>query len=97
MIRSFADQETEDIFHGRRSKKALKRLSVSLWRIAYRKLTMLEAAGNLDDLKVPPSNHLEKLKGSLKGYCSIRINDQWRIIFLWEDKVATNVQIIDYH
>lgn len=97
MIESFGDQETEDIYNGKRSKRALKRLCSSLWRVAYRKLAMLNNANRLEDLKVPPSNHLEKLRGTLKSYYSIRINDQWRVIFHWDREEAKDVKIVDYH
>ena len=66
-------------------------------RAALRKLRMLDRAENLNDLKVPPGNHLETLKGKRKGQNSIRINDQWRICFLWQDKDALGVEITDYH
>ena len=97
MIKSFADQETEDIFNGKRSKKAIKRLSPILWKNAHRKLAMINSAHTLEDLKIPPSNHLERLKGNLKRYHSIRINDQWRIIFRWGNREAEQVKIVDYH
>jgi toxin HigB-1 len=80
VIKSFGDRESQDIYDGRRSKRAIKRLSPVLWRIAHRKFEMLNAAVTLEDLKIPPSNHLELLRGKFKGYYSIRINDQWRII-----------------
>lgn len=97
MIVSFADEETEDIFHGKKSKKALKRLNFSLWRIAQRKLHMVKAASRLEDLRIPPANRLEMLSGDCKGMYSIRINDQWRIIFNWLGSDADQVCIIDYH
>lgn len=97
MIKSFADQESQDIYNGKRSKRALKRFSPILWRIAHRKFEMINAAKVLEDLKAPPSNHLELLRGSLRGYYSIRINDQWRIIFRWEKGHAESVKILDYH
>lgn len=97
MIKSFGDRESQDIYDGRRSKRAIKRLSPILWRIAHRKFEMFNAAAILEDLKIPPSNRLELLRGNFKGYYSIRINDQWRIIFRWEKCHAENVTIIDYH
>lgn len=97
MIQSFADSATEDIFNGVNSKQARKRLDPSLYSIACRKLDMLDAAINLNDLKVPPANRLEALKGDLKGKYSIRINDQYRIIFVWGIKGPEQVEIIDYH
>lgn len=97
MIGSFADEETRDIFDGSRSKKAIRRLPSLLWRVAQRKMHMIQAAIRLDDLRVPPANHLEALKDDLKGMHSIRINDQYRIIFRWVDQSAEGVKIIDYH
>ena len=99
MILSFADDETHDIFHGINSKKARKRLAPILWYKAQMKLDMINKARRLDDLRAPPNNRLEKLERDLLGKHSIRINDQWRIIFKWEhDKCgASNVKIIDYH
>ncbi len=93
MIRSFGDGETEKIWAGRRSAK----LPDSIQQIARRKLRMLNNAQDLNDLRIPPANRLEKLKGNWKGYHSIRINQQWRIIFNWQRGNATNVSIIDYH
>jgi proteic killer suppression protein len=93
MIQSFKSKETEKIWNGIRSKK----LPDEIQRIARRKLRMLNNSMNLNDLIIPPSNYLEKLKGELKDYHSIRINDQWRIIFHWENGHSTNVEIIDYH
>ncbi len=97
MIFSFADQETEDIFNGIKSPKARKRLPGELFEIAARKLDMIDAAINLNDLKVPPSNHLEALKGKLEGKYSIRINIQYRVLFSWTEYGADHVKIIDYH
>jgi proteic killer suppression protein len=96
---SFEDQETEDIYNGVSSKKARRRLSNTLWEKAQAKLDMLNRAYRLQDLKVPPHNRLEKLEGNLVGKYSIRINDQYRIVFRWEqDKTgASDVKIIDYH
>ncbi|MBN2183724.1 MAG: type II toxin-antitoxin system RelE/ParE family toxin [Candidatus Krumholzibacteriota bacterium] len=93
MIRSFADKDTEKIFHRVRVRK----LSGSLQRLALRKLVMVDAAEALVDLKNPPGNRLEKLSGSRKGQFSIRINDQWRVCFVWRNGHAHNVQIVDYH
>ncbi len=93
MIRSFRCKETEKIFNRYFSKK----LPQSIQKAAFRKLRMLNRARLLQDLKVPPSNHLEALKGNRKGQHSIRINDQWRICFKWEKHDAFNVQIVDYH
>ena len=93
MITSFNSKETEKIWLGERSKK----LPYEIQQIARRKLRMLHNSQNIADLKIPPSNRLEKLSGNLKGYYSIRINDQWRIIFKWQDGLAAAVEIVDYH
>lgn len=99
LIISFADQETSDIFNGINSKKSRRRLPTLLWEKAQMKLDMLDKAKRLDDLKVPPNNKLEKLEKDLVGKYSIRINDQYRIIFKWEKEKggASEIQIIDYH
>ena len=96
MILDFGDQTTEDLFNGINSKAA-RRVPVSLWPIAVRKLDTLTAAKELRDLQSPPGNRLEKLKRSLAGFHSIRINDQFRIIVLWLDGNARDARIIDYH
>lgn len=75
----------------------MKRLNVALWNIAQRKLHMIKAAARIDDLRIPPGNQLEMLHGDLKNHWSIRINDQYRIIFQWTGQDAHNVKIIDYH
>jgi proteic killer suppression protein len=93
MIKTFGDKETEKIWRGEVSKK----LPTSIQRVARRKLRMINSAQNLNDLRIPPSNHLEKLQGDLEGFYSIRINDQWRIIFQWIDNDAYRVSIVDYH
>ena len=94
----FADAGTADIYHGRDTKKARRTLPRDLWNVARRKLDMLNAAVDLNDLKVPPANRLEKLTGDLEGHWSIRINDQYRIVFKWDDKNgASEVRILDYH
>lgn len=93
MIKSFADKYTENLF----SRQMVKKYSPSILKTAYRKLLIIDAAGKIDDLRIPPGNILEKLSGNLKGKQSIRINSQWRIIFSWKDDSAYNVQIIDYH
>ena len=93
MIRSFADKETEHIWNGEVSR----RLPIEIQRIARRKLRMLDAAQRLDDLRIPPANRLEALKGKRAGQHSIRINDQWRICFKWRDEQCTEVEIVDYH
>jgi len=93
MIISFRSRETEKIFARQRSKN----LPQDIQQRAYLKLRMLNNAQDLDDLRIPPANRLEKLKGSRKGQHSIRINNQWRICFYWRSGSATNVEIIDYH
>lgn len=93
MIVSFGSFETEKVWNGERVKK----LPVEIQEIGRRKLRMLNNSINLVDLKIPPSNRLEKLSGDLKNFYSIRINDQWRIIFKWNSGNAADVEIIDYH
>jgi toxin HigB-1 len=84
MIVSFKDDGTEDVFDGRDTKKA-------------RKLDQVNQAARLDDLRVPPNNHLEKLRGDREGQHSIKINDQWRVCFRWTNAGAEEVEIVDYH
>jgi proteic killer suppression protein len=93
MIKNFRSRETEKIWNGVRSK----RLPQDIQQIARRKLRMLNNARSLNDLRVPPANRLEALKGSRSGQHSIRVNDQWRICFVWMDGDAENVEIVDYH
>ena len=93
MIVSFGDGETEKIWNGERSR----RLPFDIQAVALRKLCLIEAAGKVDDLRVPPGNRLEKLTGKRAGQWSIRINDQWRIVFRWAEGGAENVAIVDYH
>lgn len=93
MIRSFRDRDTERLFH----REPIKRLPKPLLRVALRKLMLLDAANNLDDLRVPPGNRLEKLTKDRIGQHSIRINDQWRICFRWDNGGADAVEIVDYH
>jgi proteic killer suppression protein len=93
MIRSFNDREAEKIWAGEVSK----RLPGDIQAVARRKLRMLNNAGTLEDLRIPPANRLEALKGGRKGQHSIRINDQWRICFVWKGDDAFNVEIVDYH
>ena len=96
MIVSFADKATEALFHGE-SGKAIRRIPSDVRSAAVRKLDLVNAAFTLDDLRVPPGNRLEALKGEMKGKHSIRINDQWRIVFRWESGDAHDVEIDDYH
>ncbi|MCY7363303.1 MAG: type II toxin-antitoxin system RelE/ParE family toxin [Ignavibacteria bacterium] len=93
MIISFGNSETEKISNGEREKK----LPIEIQLIARRKLRMINNAQNINDLRIPPANHLEKLSGNLSEFYSIRINNQWRIIFKWEYDNAAEVEIIDYH
>lgn len=93
MIQNFADPETELIWSGRRSRK----LPPDIQSVALRKLRMLNQARVLQDMRVPPGNRLEALKGSRKRQHSIRINNQWRICFEWQDGGPSNVEIVDYH
>jgi proteic killer suppression protein len=92
VIRSFGDKRTEALFHDQ-----VVKAFVGIARRAKRKLEALHAASRLEDLLVPPSNRLEKLKGDRAGFYSIRINDQWRVVFIWKDGDASAVQIVDYH
>jgi proteic killer suppression protein len=93
MIKSFGDKETEKIWEGFRSKK----LPNEIQDIARRKLRMINNAQDINDLRIPPANRLEKLKGDLKDHYSIRVNDQWRIIFEWVNNDAYGIKILDYH
>ena len=92
MIRSFGDDQTEALFHDE-----VVRQFRGIARPAKRKLEALNAASRLEDLMVPPANRLEKLKGDLKSFYSIRINDRWRVIFTWVDGESYDVRIVDYH
>jgi len=93
MINSFGNKETRKIWEGER----IRGLPVEIQEIARRKLRMLNNSQNVSDLMVPPSNRLEKLKGNFKSFYSIRINDQWRIIFQWKNGNTEQVELIDYH
>ena len=93
MIRSFADRETELVWRGIRSK----RLPQDVQTVGLRKLRLLNRARMLGDLRAPPGNRLEPLQGDRKGQWSIRINDQWRLCFVWREGDAENVEIADYH
>ncbi len=96
MITSFGNQATADLFNGINSRDSRK-ISSEITQKAFNKLDILNAVEKLDELKSPPGNRLEALKGNLKGFYSIRINSQWRIIFQWHHGNASQVQIIDYH
>ncbi|HVG11245.1 MAG TPA: type II toxin-antitoxin system RelE/ParE family toxin [Thermoanaerobaculia bacterium] len=93
MIRTFGDKETEKVFR----REPSRRLPAALLRQTQRKLAILDGAETLHDLRVPPGNRLEKLKGNREGQYSIRINDQWRICFKWSEGGADDVEIADYH
>ena len=93
MIKSFADRDTERLFHGQRPQG----LPNDIWRRAARKLLIINAAEELTELTVPPGNRLEKLTGNRVGQHSIHINDQWRICFRWQDGNAYEVEVTDYH
>jgi proteic killer suppression protein len=93
MIISFGSKATEKIWNG----IVVKKPSIDIQQNSRRKLRMLNNSQDLTDLRIPPSNRLEKLSGNLKEFYSIRINDQWRIIFNWENGNASNVEIVDYH
>jgi proteic killer suppression protein len=93
VIRNFADREAEKIWNGTPSR----RLPFGIQAVARRKLRMLNNATSLDDLRIPPANRLEALKGDRKGQYSVRINDQWRICFRWNAADAYDVEIVDYH
>ncbi len=97
MIFSFKDTATEDIFNGTNSRVARKTCPRYLWKIATRKLDQIDSAEILDDLRIPPGNRLEILKGNRQGQYSIRINEQYRICFFWTEKGAKSVEITDYH
>jgi toxin HigB-1 len=93
MVLSFGTKETEKVWDGMR----VKTLPVEIQEVARRKLRMLNNSQNVADLRIPPANRLEKLSGDWKGFYSIRINDQWRIIFKWDSGNASAVEIVDYH
>ena len=97
MIVAFRGQGTRDIFNGVNSRAARKTCPEPLWKIAARKLDLLDSATTLDELRVPPGNRLEALSGDRKGNHSIRINEQYRICFQWTEKGPDRVEIVDYH
>jgi proteic killer suppression protein len=97
VIRSFKDDGTEDIFNGKNTRAARRTLPQVLWRIAARKLDQLDSVKSLDELRVPPGNRLEALKGDREQQWSIRINDQYRICFVWAESEPDRVEIVDYH
>jgi len=97
MIQSFGDQGTKDVFDRTSSKRASKSCPPDLWGVARRKLDQLNQAELLEDLRAPPNNRLEPLKGDRKGQHSIRINDRFRVCFVWNDDGPERVEITDYH
>jgi proteic killer suppression protein len=96
MIRGFANQLAEDLYYDRKTK-ATRSFPPELRRIARRKILYLHDAAELDDLRIPPGNRLEALRGPRKGSHSIRINDQWRVVFAWKGSDAYEVEVVDYH
>lgn len=96
MIVSFGDKTTVDIFHGY-DTKAARRITQALWARVRAKLDLLNASTTLEDLRVPPSNRLEKLRGDWAGFCSLRINDQYRVVFRFINGAAIEVRCTDYH
>ena len=96
MIVSFGDSATEDLYHGRQTART-RRFPANVIPIALRKLDMLARAYTLIDLRAPPGNRLERLKGDREGFYSIRINDQWRLVFRWDGHDASEATIVDYH
>jgi len=93
VIRSFRGKDAEAIWQ----RRYVKRISAELSRLAYNKLALIDAAGTINDLRVPPGNRLEKLSGDRAGQYSVRVNDQWRICFTWSAGGASNVEFVDYH
>jgi len=93
VIKSFGDRDTERLF----AREPVRRFPAELRRAMLRKLVAVDAAEALDDLRVPPGNRLEKLRGDRAGQYSIRVNDQWRVCFAWRDSDAYDVSIVDYH
>ncbi len=97
MIRTFADRATEDVFNGKSSPAARRTLPRQLVRRALRKLEQLDSVERLEDLQIPPGNRLEALKGDRKGQHSIRINEKYRVCFIWTESGPEEVEIVDYH
>lgn len=97
MIRSFKNEGTEDIFNGSNTRAARQICPLHLWKIAARKLDQLDSVTFLEELRVPPGNRLEALSGMRKGVYSIRLNDQYRIRFVWDENEPDEVEIVDYH
>lgn len=97
MIRSFKNPGTEDIFNGKNTAAARRTCPQNLWKIVGRKLDQLDSVSSLDELRIPPANRLEALAGDREGQYSIRINDQYRICFIWDETEPDSVEIVDYH
>jgi proteic killer suppression protein len=97
VIRSFLATGTEDIFHGKNTKSARKTCPRDTWAVAARKLDQLDSAERLEDLRIPPGNRLEPLAGDRSGQHSIRVNDQFRVCFIWTEFGPDSVEIVDYH
>jgi proteic killer suppression protein len=97
MVVSFKNAATEDVYEGTQSAVARRSLPQDLWRIAQRKFAVMNHATQIGDLRAPPANRLEKLKGDRVGQHSIRINDQYRICFCWTEEGPSDVEIVDYH
>jgi proteic killer suppression protein len=97
VIRSFADAATEDLFNGVDSRRAQATCPATLWPVVRRKLTQINRVRDLRELSVPPGNRLEALRGSRRGQHSIRVNQQYRVCFRWEDGHADEVEVTDYH
>lgn len=97
MIVSFADQGTEDVYNGKNTQAGRKKCPIKVWPVAQRKLDQLDSATQLNDLAIPPGNRLERLSGDRQGQHSIRINDQFRICFIWTESGPLEVEITDYH
>jgi proteic killer suppression protein len=97
MIRSFHNAGTEDVFNGRNTRLARSVCPQVVWRVARRKLDQLDTVGAFDDLRIPPGNHLEALSGDRQGQHSVRINEQYRICFVWTSPGPERVEIADYH
>ncbi len=97
MIQSFKNQATQDIFNGRLTKATRKLCPQPLWKTAFRKLDQLDSVKFLDELRIPPGNRLEALKGDRNQQHSIRINEQYRLCFVWHENGPHNVEIVDYH
>ena len=97
MIQSFKNQATEDLFNGKATKAALKLIPRNLWTIVSRKLDQIDSVVRLNELRVPPGNHLEALKKDRQGQHSIRINDQYRVCFKWTESGPKDVEVADHH